>query len=455
MFSCFTDKKFLKRFLKISLPVMLSAFITFLVGFIDNIMVGTVSNEAVSGVYAANQVTFLFDLAIFGLLEGAGIFIQQFMGSKDDEHLKQSFRYKVVLTLIFMLIVMPIVYIFGKYLLYFYSYKDSNCDLIMNEATKYLNVLAISYIPYACGFVYSTSLREIGETKHSMYSSVSAVIINVIFNYIFIIVFKWGVLGAAYATIIARVVEALYAIIISHIKKFNFCFNAFKNFKIEKDLFKAISKKGYLLFINEIGFSVGMVFQNLAFSQRDGVLSSISIVSTVTNILSVLFTGLSTGIGVMVGGCLGADDFKKAKDENTKLNLLGVYLSLALGVIIFAFSPLIPALFTEVNELQKILATKLLKIYSICLWGNCLCVTLYATLKVGGRTKETLMFDSLVMLFVYIPVSWALAIFTSLDIVYIFLIVRMIDILKAMFGIFLVSKDTWLVNLTKYKTDKI
>ena len=77
-----------------------------------------------------------------------------------------------------------------------------------------------------------------------------------------------------------------------------------------------------------------MVFQNLAFSQRDGVLSSISIVSTVTNILSVLFTGLSTGIGVMVGGCLGADDFKKAKDENTKLNLLGVYLSLALGVII-------------------------------------------------------------------------------------------------------------------------
>ena len=95
MFKCFTDKEFITRFLKISLPVMLAAFITFLVTFIDNIMVGSVSNEAVSGVYAANEVTFVFEISGFGIIEGAGIFLQQFNGTNDKEHMKQCFRYKL------------------------------------------------------------------------------------------------------------------------------------------------------------------------------------------------------------------------------------------------------------------------------------------------------------------------------------------------------------------------
>ena len=74
MFSCFKDKVFLKRFLHISLPVMLSSFITFLVGFLDNLMVGTVSNEAVGGVYAANQVTYIFNLAVFNNLCSSNLF---------------------------------------------------------------------------------------------------------------------------------------------------------------------------------------------------------------------------------------------------------------------------------------------------------------------------------------------------------------------------------------------
>ena len=104
MFSCFKDTDFLKRFLKISLPVMMAAFVTFLVTFVDNIMVGSISNEAVSGVYAANEITFVFEISAFGIMEGAGIFLQQFNGIKDKEHIKQCFRYKLIFSLLFLLV---------------------------------------------------------------------------------------------------------------------------------------------------------------------------------------------------------------------------------------------------------------------------------------------------------------------------------------------------------------
>jgi len=172
MFACFKDKAFLKKFFKISLPVMLSAFITFLVSFLDNIMVGTVSNDAVSGVYAANQVTYLYNLAIFGVLEGAGIFIQQFAGRTDKSKIKDCFRFKVVTTIIFLLIVLPIIYFFGKNLIWLYCKSDTNSEVILNEGVNYLHYIMFSYIPFSIGYMYSTTLRELGETKYAMYSSI-------------------------------------------------------------------------------------------------------------------------------------------------------------------------------------------------------------------------------------------------------------------------------------------
>ena len=448
MFSCFTNKEFLRRFLKISMPVMISAFISFLVSFLDNVMVGTVSNEAVSGVYAANEVTYLVNLAGSGILEGAGIFNEQFTGANDTEDTKQCFCYKCIVALLFLLIVMPVVYFFGQYLIYLFCYRDSNYLKILEEGKNYLYIVALSYIPFMIGYVYSTSLREIGKTKHAMISSMVAVVANVFFNFIFIIVLKQGAIGAAIATIIARVLEMFYLIFISSINKFSFCDKAFKNFKIEKELFKKITSKGWLLFINEIGFSVGTVMQSLAFSQRDGVLSSISIVTTISNIFMILINGLSVGIGVMVGSSLGSSDFEKAKSDNKNINLLGFYTSVFIGLILISLSYVLPKLFTEVTDEQKLLATKLIIIYGSLLWANCLSLTSYYTLRVGGKTLLTFLLDSGTMLVFYVPLSWILAMATRLDMIYIYLIIRSLDVLKASLGIYLMKRGSWVNNLT-------
>lgn len=448
MFECFRDTLFLKKFFKVALPVMLSAFVTFLVSFLDNIMVGTVSNTTVSGVYAANQVTYLYNLAIFGVLEGAGIFIQQFNGTNNKDKIKDCFKFKIFVTLIFLLIIIPLTFLLGPSLIRFYSQKDANSSNIIKEGVNYLNLIIISYIPFSIGYIFSTTLRELGETKYAMYASIVAVVTNTLLNALFIFGFKKGAMGAAIATIIARTLEMLFLIFICKLKKYEFSKNILKDLKLNRELSKKILSKSYLLFINEIGFAVGNILQTLAFSQRDSVLSAISILTTISNIITILIQGLSTGIGVIVGQDLGQGDFKKAWVDNKKLNFLGFYMALVTGLILVLLSQVLPNLFKEVDINQKSISSKLIIIYGSLLFANCLSITFYYTLKAGGKTFETLLLDTGFMLIVYVPVSWVLAVFTDFNILYIYLIVRSLDILKMLLGFYLVMKKNWLINLT-------
>ena len=448
MFKCFKDKEFLNKFIKISLPIMLSSLISFCVSFVDNIMVGSISNETVSGVYAANQVSYLFYMSVFGILEGAGIFVQQYNGAKDNEHIKQCVRYKWYITILLLVITMPIVYFLGKYLIMAYSNKDANYELILKEGMDYLRVAAIGYIPGAIALVYSYTLREIGKTIYPMISSLIAICLNCALNALFIYGLDMGGVGAAIATVIARVIECLFLIVASKIKKFEFANKTFSSIKIEKELFKGLRKKTWALFINEIGFAIGMMLQSLAFSQRDDVLSSISIVSTVSEIFGVFGNGLAVGIGVIIGSSLGADKLDEARDANKKLIWLGVWMSLLFSVIIASLSPIIPNLFSEVNLSQKELASKLILVFAVVLVFQTLALISYFTLRAGGRTLATLILDTGSMVFLYLPASWILAVFTNIDMLYIFMIVRGLDILKAVVGLFLLKKGKWVVNIT-------
>jgi putative MATE family efflux protein len=387
-------------------------------------------------------------LAIFGLLEGAGVFIQQFTGKKDYDRIRDCYRFKIISSFIFLLIIIPLIYIFGHHLVWQYCKSDTNRNLIFNEAMDYLRLIAISYIPFTIGYIYSTTYREMGLTKYAMYSSIVALVVNTILNLVFILGLKQGAKGAAYATIISRICEMLFLIGLSRLKKFLFFRNAFKPFKFEKGIVKKILSKSYLLFINEIGFALGNILQTLAFSQRDGVLAAISVLTTISNIITILIQGLSVGIGVIVGQDLGQGDFVKARDDNKKLSFLGIYLSLFTGLILVATSFVLPNIFKEIDNEQKKIATKLIIIYGVLLFANCLSIIYYYTLKAGGRTFETLILDTGFMLVVYVPVSWILAMATNLNIIYIYLIVRGLDILKSVLGFILVKRGKWLQNLT-------
>ena len=427
---------------------MLQTILAFIVSFVDNIMVGGVSNAAVSAVYAVNQASFFFFVVSYGIFSGASIYVQQFFGAKDVKHLKQAFLYKIVIGAGLLLVMVPLLYVFGHHLVAFYSRSDTNQAAIIHEASLYMPIILISFVPFVFSMAYATTLRETERTKLPLFASLLALAINAGLNALFIYVFKMGVVGAALATVIARVVELVTIVAATHRRKTDFAHQVYKDFHIDPKLFGLITKKMIPLLINEILWSTGMIMQSMSFAQRENVLSALSILNTTTEIFGIVFSGLAVGIGVMVGSQLGAGKIEEAKETTGKLIWLGILMSLSIGAVMGALSPFIPRLWTEVSLSQQQLAMQMIIVYGAFLWVYSIAVSCYCILRAGGKANQTMIMDSGLMWVGTVPLAWILALTTSLPLVPMFAILQIIDIVKMFVGLYLVRRGHWANNLT-------
>jgi Na+-driven multidrug efflux pump len=192
-----------------------------------------------------------------------------------------------------------------------------------------------------------------------------------------------------------------------------------------------------------------MIMQSLSYANRENVLSALSIFSTTTEIFGIVFAGLAVGIGVMVGSTLGANKTEEAKDTVKKLMWLGILISLIVGGLMIVLAPYIPLLWTEVASDQQQLASQMIIIYGAFLWIFSVCVSAYHTLRAGGMVFQTMILDSGLMWLATVPLAWALGLFTPLPLVYIYVLIQSVDIIKMIVGLYLVKKGSWANNLTK------
>ena len=183
------DKQFYKRVMAVSLPIMVQNGITTLVSMLDNIMVGRVGNEAMTGVAIANQLILIFNLAIFGAVAGAGIFGAQFFGKNDQDGVRHTFRFKLISSAVITVIGIAIFIIFGEKLVMMYLLGEgeaTNIEASLKYGVDYLNIMMVGFVPFALSQCYSSTLREGGETVLPMKSSVAAVLINLVGNILLI-----------------------------------------------------------------------------------------------------------------------------------------------------------------------------------------------------------------------------------------------------------------------------
>lgn len=448
MIKTLQDKAFLKKFFSISLPVMVQMLVSFFVTFIDNVMVGGISDQVVGAVFAVNQISFFFFVITYGLLSGAAIYVQQFSGAKDQVHLQQSVRYKLYIGVIFLTIFIPFIFIFGPQVIAYYTRSSSNQEAIILEAVKYLPIIILSYIPLMFANIYGSTFREIGKTKLPVLISVVSLITNASLNYVFIYIVQNGIVGVGIATFIARLVEMVLLIMISHLRKERFTTSLYQDWRVDLPLVRAINRKTMVMLMNETLWSGGIIMQQLALASRVNVLSTLSIVATSTEIFGIIWAGLAVGVGVMLGNTLGEGKVEEAKVLSTKLLWMGITIALGLGFVMFWLSPLIPQLWTTVSQDQKNMATQILRIYMFFLPFFSIANVTYHTLRSGGKTTQALLLDGMVMWFGTVPLAWTLALFTDIPLVWMWSMIQGIDLLKASFGIYLFRRYDWAKNLT-------
>ena len=450
------DSAFYRRVITIVLPIIVQNTITNVVSLLDNVMVGRVGTLEMSAVAIVNQLLFVYYLCIFGGLSGAGIFATQFAGARDNVGVRHCFRIKLIIAVIMFALATGVFLGFSEKLIGLYLSSDTApavAATTVAHAKTYLKIMLVGLLPFGVTQTYSSSLRELGETRLPMLSSVAAILVNLLFNYLLIFgAFgfpKLGVAGAAVATVLSRFVELIIIIVATHLKKkdFSFISGAYKSVYIPKALCADVLKRGVPLLINEFLWAAGMAVLLQCYSVRGlQVVAAANIASTVSNLFNVVFISMGSAVAIMAGQYLGANEVARAQQTVWRLLALTVGACLIIGGIMAAFSPIIPHIYnTEISV--KTMATQFLIVVAATMPIFAFAHDCYFTLRSGGKTGLTFIFDSAFTWGVCVPTAFILANYTSIPIVPLYLCVQLTELFKCIVGFILLKKGIWINNI--------
>lgn len=452
------DKAFYRHVAAIALPIILQNGISNFVSLLDNIMVGQVGTLEMSGVSVVNQLMMVFYLCVFGATSGAGIFTAQFHGSRDQEGIRFTFRFKVLICVLLSLLGAAIFLFAGDALINAYLQGEGSAEdaaTTLQHAKSYLLVMLVGLPPFAMTNVYASTMRECGKTTVPMVAGIVAVLVNLVGNYILIFgnfgAPKMGVAGAALATVISRYVELAIVALWTHLhaKEYLYIRGAYRSLYIPRKLFGNILTKGMPLLANEFMWSAGIATLSQCYSTCGlDVVPALNITTTISNLSSVVFLAVGSTVGIIMGQMLGANrPVPEIRDHNRKLIALGVSSGVVFGGLMASISGVFPLLYNTEDSVRE-LATGLILIAAAAIPIGAYLNPAYFTLRSGGKTMITFLFDSGFVWGVSIPVAFCLSRFTDMPILPLYAICQALDLIKCVVGFILVKKGVWIQNLT-------
>ncbi|MBE5956592.1 MAG: MATE family efflux transporter [Lachnospiraceae bacterium] len=451
------DRAFYKMVLLVAVPIMIQNGITNFVNLLDNIMVGQIGTEQMSGVAIVNQLMFVYNLCIFGGLSGAGIFTAQYYGQKNEEGIRNTFRFKIWMAVLITVLATAVFLLGGTELISLYLNDSSSGDLASTllYGKQYLMVMLLGLPGFMLVQIYSSTLRECGETVVPMAAGVVAVFTNLIGNYLLIFgkfgFPQLGVAGAAIATSLSRYVEAVIVIIWTHYNKEKnaYIIGLYRTLKLPVSLTKEIILKGTPLLLNETFWSMGMAALTQCYSIRGlSVVAAVNISSTIGNLFNVSFIAMGSAVAIIMGQLLGAGKLEEARDTNNKLIMFTILLCIGIAICMALFAPVFPQ-FYNTEESTKQLAAGFIMLQALFIPQQGFLNAAYFTLRSGGKTMITFFFDSVFICCISVPIAFVLSRFTTLPVLLIFALVQAGDWIKCVIGFILVKKGVWIQNIIK------
>ncbi len=452
------DRAFYRRVLGVAIPITIQSGITNFVSLLDNIMVGQVGTVPMSGVSIVNGLLFVFNLCVFGAGSGAGIFTAQFHGSRNQEGIRHTFRFKILVSLLITLVGSGIFLLGGDGLINLYLTGEGDAATAagaLEYGRKYLAVMLWGFLPFALSNAYSGTLRETGETFVPMIAGIAAVLVNLVLNYAFIFgrlgAPEMGVEGAALATVISRYAELSIVAVWAHLhrEKYPFLPGAYRSFYIPGKLLGAMAKKGMPLLVNEFLWASGMAFLNQCYSTCGlDVVPAMNISSTLFSLGSVVFLSMGNAVGILMGQMLGAGcPEEEIRDSSRKLVAVAVVTGSVFGSLMACFAWLFPMLYNTTEAVRQ-LAALLICVNAAMMPFLSYTNATYFTLRSGGQTLVTFLFDSCFVWTCCVPLAFCLSRFTALPIVPLFVICQGTELIKCIIGAVMLKQGRWIQNLT-------
>ena len=452
------DRTFYRALLAVAVPIIIQNSITNFISLLDNVMVGQIGTEQMSGVSIVNQLLFVFNLCIFGALSGAGLFGAQFFGNKEYENLRHTFRYKIIISLVICAGAIGLFLVAGEPLISLYLHEGGETGdlaLTLAYAKKYLAISLFGLFPFTVTQIYASSLREVKHTVPPMAAGIIGVCVNLMLNYVLIFgklgAPAMGVEGAALATVISRFVECICVITWTHLhtKECPFIVGVYRSFHIPRKLVRSITITGTPLLLNETLWAAGQAMLLQCYSLRGiATVSAMNISSVAFNTFSVLYFSMGTTIAILVGHRLGEGDLEGAASDAKKMIAFSTLLGVISGILIAICSLFFPDLYNTTDEVRA-LASSFIITVAVSAPIQAILNASYFTLRSGGKTLLTFLFDSAYVWCFTIPLSYCMIRFTTLPVEWVYFMCYNSDIIRCIIGIVLVRRGIWLNDLTK------
>ena len=334
----------LKIFIFFSIPLLIGNVFQQLYSMVDTIIVGRfVGVEALAAVGSTGSMFFLVNGMILGLTSGFGVLVAQKFGAKDEVAIKKAVASNIILTLVLTVFITIIALLVKNPLLRMMNTPDN----IFDDASTYITVIFAGIITQALYNMAAGILRALGDSKTPLYFLMVSSIVNVILDLVFIINFKMGVAGAAYATNIAQGFSAVLCLIYSY-KKFQVLRLKKEDFKVELSYYIKHLKVGVPMGLQFSVTAVGIIIVQSAINVFGStVIASYTASSKVLQLVMQPATSFGVTIANYAGQNLGAGRFDRIKSGMKIMNKVSIITSLLAGLVLIFLGKYFVRLFIE------------------------------------------------------------------------------------------------------------
>ena len=435
-----------KEIVRLALPIALQQFMTALVGACDAIMLGKLSQDAMSAVSLATQVTFVFNLFMFAFMAGENMFVAQYYGKGDYTGISQVFS---LVTKICGCI--AVVFLAGT--LFF---PEQLMRILTNEETlivlgsEYLRVIGISYVFSGIAQIFLAIMKNCGAVNMSTLINGVMVILNIALNAVFIFGLsgfpKMGIKGAALATVLATVVQFLWSVgyVLCRIRAVKFSLRS-----CEKKLFGRFWQKTVPLLINNLAWGIGFSMYSVIMGHlgTDAVAAN-GIANISKNLVVCFCLGLGNAGSIIVGNRLGADRLQEAKEVGETLTKTAIIAGIVSGLVLIALSPFITKM-VDLTPTARGYLQKMLLISSYYIAGKSVnCMTIGGIFAAGGDSKFGMLCDSVALWCITVPLGCICAFILKLPVMVVYFVLNLDEIIKLPVVYKHYKKYKWIKNLT-------
>lgn len=435
-----------KEIVRLALPIALQQFMTALVGACDAIMLGKLSQDAMSAVSLATQVTFVFNLFMFAFMAGENMFVAQYYGKGDYTGISQVFS---LVTKICGCI--AVVFLAGT--LFF---PEQLMRILTNEETlivlgsEYLRVIGISYVFSGIAQIFLAIMKNCGAVNMSTLINGVMVILNIALNAVFIFGLsgfpKMGIKGAALATVLATVVQFLWSVgyVLCRIRAVKFSLRS-----CEKKLFGRFWQKTVPLLINNLAWGIGFSMYSVIMGHlgTDAVAAN-GIANISKNLVVCFCLGLGNAGSIIVGNRLGADRLQEAKEVGETLTKTAIIAGIVSGLVLIALSPFITKM-VDLTPTARGYLQKMLLISSYYIAGKSVnCMTIGGIFVAGGDSKFGMLCDSVTLWCIIVPLGCICAFILKLPVMVVYFVLNLDEIIKLPVVYKHYKKYKWIKNLT-------